>query len=109
MIDPLLFVALVAASAIIALAFFRGGGVETTLASLNAMFFIFQMLIATSRQYQLGAATFSSIDGKGRVAKGIRHMALEDEYGAASAQSMAERMLELVRIVKAGEKALQGA
>ena len=91
----------------LAVAFFRGGGVETTLSSINSMFFIFQMIVATSGMYQLGAASFSSIDGRGKVNKGVRHMALEDEFGTASARLLAERMVELARIVRAGQEALE--
>ena len=90
----------------LAVAFFRGGGVETTLASINSAFFIFQMIIATSRKYQLGAAAFSTESGTGGVNKGVHHMVLEDEFGITSARLLAERMLELARIVQAGERAL---
>jgi multimeric flavodoxin WrbA len=90
----------------LAVAFFRGGGVETTLSSINSMFFSFQMIIATSRTYQLGAASFTSTDGKGRVQAGVRHMAMEDEFGTQSGRFLAERMVELARIVKTGEEVL---
>ena len=90
----------------LAVAFFRGGGVETALSSINSMFFIFQMIIATSRIYQLGAGSFTSTDGKGRVQAGVRHMAMEDEFGTQSGRLLAERMVELARIVKTGEEVL---
>jgi len=80
--------------------------VETALSSINSMFFIFQMIIATSRTYQLGAASFTSTDGKGRVQAGVRHMAMEDEFGTQSGRLLAERMVELARIVKTGEEVL---
>lgn len=92
----------------LAVAFFRGGGVETALSSINSMFFIFRMIVATSGTYQLGAASFSSIDGKGKVSKDLRHMALEDAFGAASGRLLAERMVELARIVRAGQEAAEG-
>jgi len=90
----------------LAVAFFRGGGVETTLASLNAAFHIFQMIVATSRGYQLGAAALSSADGKGQVTKGVRHMALEDQFGNRSIVLLVQRMVELARIVREGTAAL---
>ena len=90
----------------LAVAFFRGGGVETALSSINSMFFIFQMIVATSRTYQFGAASFTSTDGKGRVQAGVRHMAMEDEFGTQSGRLLAERMVELARIVKTGEEVL---
>lgn len=91
----------------LAVAFFRGGGIETTLQSLNAVFFIFEMILATSRLYQLGAGALSSEEGKGGLRKGVRHMALEDKYGEASAIRLAERTAELARIVKAGTEAVK--
>jgi multimeric flavodoxin WrbA len=91
----------------LAVGFRRGGGIETTLASLNSMFFVFQMIVATSQRYHLGAAAFASIEGKGSVKKGIRHMALEDDFGTESARLLADRILELATIVRAGEKALK--
>jgi multimeric flavodoxin WrbA len=90
----------------LAVSFFRGGGVETTLSSINAMFFIFDMIVATSRLYQLGAASFSSLDGKGAVTNGVSHMALEDSYGMTSAKLLARRILELAEIVRAGKGGL---
>jgi multimeric flavodoxin WrbA len=91
----------------LAVAFFRGGGVETTLATMNTMFFVFEMIIATSRMYQIGAGALSSTEGKGRTAKGVRHMALEDDFGLLSARMLADRMVELARIAKAGQGALR--
>jgi multimeric flavodoxin WrbA len=52
-----------------ALAFFRGGGIETTLASLNLFFHVQHMIVANSGMYQLGAGAFTSRDGKGRFEK----------------------------------------
>jgi multimeric flavodoxin WrbA len=91
----------------LSVAFFRGGGVETTLATLNTMFFVFEMVIATSRMYQIGAGALTSTDGTGRTVKGVRHMALEDEFGVLSAQILADRMVELAKLVKAGQEALK--
>ena len=90
-----------------AVAYFRGGGIETTLSSINMFFFVHQMVVATSGLYQLGAAAFASRDGQGRFEKEIRHMVLEDDYGLASARLLVERAVELARIFKAGQGALQ--
>jgi hypothetical protein len=70
------------------------------------MFHIFQMIISNTRSYQLGGAAFTSRQGEGTVKKGIRHMVLEDTYGAQCAFTLGERMVELARIVKAGQAAL---
>jgi multimeric flavodoxin WrbA len=92
-----------------ALAFFRGGGIETALSSLNLFFHAQQMIMANSGFYQLGAGAYSSPDGKGRFKKEPRHIVLEDEIGVMSAKLLADRILELAAIVKAGQAALQGS
>ena len=90
-----------------AVAFFRGGGIETTLSSINMFFYVHQMIVATSGLYQLGAGACSSREGKGRFEKEIRHMVLEDDYGVSSAKLLVERAVELARIFRAGQKALE--
>jgi len=90
-----------------AVAFFRGGGIETTLSSLNLMFLTHQMIPSTSGLYQLGAGAYSSPEGKGRFVKEPRHAVLKDEYGVLSARLLADRAVELARLVKAGQRALQ--
>lgn len=89
----------------LALAFFRGGGIETTLSSLNLMFFAHQMIVATSGLYQLGAGAYSSREGKGRFEKAPRHTVLEDDYGTRSVKMLVDRVIELARIVKTDQKA----
>ncbi|MCG6533141.1 MAG: flavodoxin family protein [Syntrophales bacterium LBB04] len=89
-----------------AVAFFRGAGVETTLSSIDIFFLTHQMILANSRLYQLGAGAYSSREGKGRFEKEIRHMTLEDEVGVLSARMLMERVIDLARIIRAGTKAL---
>ncbi len=81
--------------------FLRHGGLETTLNILNATFALFNML-SVGR----GGLVLSSQDGKGKLIKGVRHMALEDSYGLSTAKSMVERAVELARIIQAGKRAL---
>lgn len=90
-----------------ALAFFRGGGIETTLSSINLFFLAHQMIVANSGLYQLGAGAYTSPEGKGRFQKEPRHVVLEDEYGVLSARMLVDRVVELARILKAGQKALK--
>lgn len=90
----------------IALAFFRGGGIETTLVSLNLFFHVQHMIVANSGLYQLGAGAYSSRDGKGRFEKAPRHFVLEDDVGMTAAKRLVDRVMELARIVRAGQKAL---
>ncbi len=89
------------------IAYFRGGGVETTLASINHFFLIHRMILAVSGLYQQGAAALSSLEGTGRFDPEPRHLVLQDQYGLKSARQLVERMCELIRLIKAGQKALE--
>jgi hypothetical protein len=92
-----------------ALAFFRGGGIETTLSSLNLFFHAQQMIVATSGLYQLGAGAYTSPDGKGQFVREPRHIVLEDRVGVMSAKRLIDRVVELARIVSAGQEALNAS
>ncbi len=92
----------------VAVTFFRGGGLETTLSSLDLFFLIHQMILANSRLFQLGAGAYSSREGKGGFEKDIRHMTLEDDYGVQSVRLLVQRVVELARIIRAGTQALEG-
>lgn len=85
----------------IVLAFLRHGGLETSLQILNNTFGLFQM-ISVGR----GGLVLSSTSGQGKVTKGIRYMALQDEYGLLSLKDALRRSIELAKIIKAGKKAL---
>ncbi|MCP4666372.1 MAG: flavodoxin family protein [Deltaproteobacteria bacterium] len=89
-----------------AIAFFRGGGLETTLSTMDLFFLTQQMIVATSGLYQLGAGAYASPEGIGRFHKEPRHLVLEDEYGVLSARMLVDRVVELARIMKAGREAL---
>jgi multimeric flavodoxin WrbA len=88
--------------AALVVAFLRHGGLETTLASLNGTFALFQMIAVGQ-----GGLVLTSTDGKGKVARGVRHMVMEDEFGLLSAKATVMRSIEIARIVQAGKKALQ--
>jgi multimeric flavodoxin WrbA len=91
----------------LAVAYYRGAGLETTLISLDLFFLTHQMILANSRLFQLGAGAFSSREGKGGFEKDKRHMTLEDDYGVQSAGLLVDRIIELATIVKAGLAALK--
>lgn len=84
------------------LAFLRHGGLETTLQILNSTFALFHM-IAVGR----GGLVLTSQDGTGKVIKGVRHMALEDEMGLSSAKEVVRRAVEIAHIMQAGKRALK--
>ena len=54
-----------------------------------------------------GGLALSSLDGKGKVIKGVRHMVLEDEFGLFSAKEVVQRAVELARIIQAGKRTLK--
>lgn len=82
--------------------FLRHGGLEATLSNLNTTFALFNM-ISVGR----GGLTLSSLDGKGKMAKGVRHMVMEDAFGLFTAKEVVQRAVEIAKIVQAGKKALK--
>ena len=82
--------------------FLRHGGLETTLSLLNSTFAIFGM-ISVGR----GGMALTSLEGKGKVTKGVRHMVLEDGLGVLTAKGAVRRAAELAKIIRAGKKALK--
>ena len=82
--------------------FMRHGGLEMTLSILNASFALFHMIPVGQ-----GGLVLSSLEGKGKVTKGIRHMALEDSFGLAAAKEVVQRATELAKIIQAGKRALE--
>jgi multimeric flavodoxin WrbA len=88
--------------AALVVAFLRHGGLEMTLGNLNSTFALFQMIAVGQ-----GGLVLTSVDGKGKITRGARHMALEDSFGLLSAKAVVTRALEIARIVQAGKKALR--
>jgi multimeric flavodoxin WrbA len=82
--------------------FLRHGGLEMTLSILNSTFALFGM-IPVGR----GGMVLTSLDGKGKINKGVRHMALEDGLGVLTAKGAVQRAAELAKIIQAGKKALK--
>jgi multimeric flavodoxin WrbA len=82
-------------------AFLRHGGLEMTLSNLNTSFALFNM-ISVGR----GGLALTSLDGKGKTTKGVRHMVMEDAFGLFSAKEVVQRAMEIAKIVQAGKKAL---
>ena len=83
-------------------AFLRHGGLETTHSLLDDTFALFNMIPAGR-----GGLALTSLDGKGKTTKGIRHMVLEDGWGLSSAREAVRRGVEIAKIIQAGKKALR--
>jgi multimeric flavodoxin WrbA len=90
--------------AALVIGFLRHGGLEMTLSILNTTFAAFGM-ISVGR----GGMVLTSLEGKGKVTKGIRHMALEDGLGVLTSKEAVRRAAELAKIIQAGKKALRNA
>jgi len=83
-------------------AFLRHGGLEATHSLLDDTFALFNMIPAGR-----GGLALTSLDGKGKTTKGIRHMVLEDGWGVSSAREAVRRGVEIAKIIQAGKKALR--
>ena len=83
-------------------AFFRDGGLESTLIGLNNTYARFNM-ISVGR----GGLALTSHEGKGKITKGIRHMVMEDVFGLSSAKEVVRRAIEIATVIQAGKKVLQ--
>jgi multimeric flavodoxin WrbA len=84
--------------------FLRHGGLEMTLSILNNTFALFNMIPVGH-----GGLALTSLDGKGKRTKGVRHMVMEDTFGLYTAKEVVQRAVEIARIIQAGKKALQSA
>jgi multimeric flavodoxin WrbA len=82
--------------------FLRHGGLEITLSNLNTTFALFNM-ISVGR----GGLALTSLDGKGKTTKSVRHMVMEDAFGLFTAKDVVRRAVEIAKIVQAGKKALK--
>jgi len=82
--------------------FLRHGGIEATLSNLNTTFALFNM-ISVGR----GGLALTSLDGKGKTTKGVRHMVMEDAFGLFTAKDVVQRAVEIAKIVQTGKKALK--
>ena len=88
--------------AALVVAFLRHGGLEATLSILNNTFALFNM-IAVGR----GGLALTSLDGKGKITRDVRHMVLEDSFGISTAKEVVQRAIEIAGIIQAGKKAIK--
>lgn len=79
----------------LAVSWFRHGGTETALLTLNQSFLIWDMIVAG-----LGAAGFSSINGTGKFDPSDKHLILKDEFALKQTEKTVKRMVELIKMVK---------
>jgi multimeric flavodoxin WrbA len=83
----------------------RNAGLEQTLMTINTAYHSLSMVVAAPDLGVHGAAAFSSVHGTGETRKGDRLLVKSDEYGMASARSVALRVGELATLIEAGKRA----
>jgi len=93
----------------LAVAWGRNAGLETTLLSLVSAMFILEM-VPISPMHEpgapFGAAGVSSKGGAGEFNRNDKLPVLKDEYGLVGARAVGKRVVEITKLLKAGETAL---
>ena len=82
-------------------AFLRHGGLEMTFGILNNTFALFGMIAVGQ-----GGLVLTSLDGKGKVSRGVRHMVLEDSFGVFTAKAVVMRAAGTGPDYSGGEESL---
>ena len=94
----------------LAVGWLRNTGIETTLLSIHSAFLAFAM-IPVGPPHGLGspygAVGLSSEGGTGKFNPEEKLGVLKDEYGLAGARRLAKRIVQVARLLKAGEQALK--
>jgi multimeric flavodoxin WrbA len=88
----------------LAVAWFRNAGLEQTLITINTAFQALGMVVASPDLGVHGAAAFSSVHGTGETRQGERLLVKSDDFGMASARSVAYRVGELATLIQAGRQ-----
>ena len=91
--------------AAIAVSWFRNSGIETTLASIHWALLTYRMVIAVPGSLStFGGSGLTSLSGSGDFHPKDKHQVLKDEFGIKTSRQTAKSMVELTRIIKAGQK-----
>ncbi len=86
----------------LAVSWFRSGGGELTLLTINRAFSSLGMFPIQ------GTIGFSTLNGLGKFDPEDKHLILKNERELESARRLAKRVVEIATIMKAGKKALAG-
>ncbi|MDO8692159.1 MAG: flavodoxin family protein [Dehalococcoidia bacterium] len=91
-----------------AVVWFRNGGIETALLSLVQSFMIFEMIpVGAGMPSLFGSAGVTSQNGTGKFDPDDYHEVLKDAYGMRTAKHVAQRAVELCKVLQAGKAAVQ--
>lgn len=90
----------------LAVSWFRHGGVENTLLGIYSSLLVFECIpVSVLHSNALfGAGAYSSIEGTGKLEEGDHLLIKRDGLGLKGGQALVKRMVELTRIIKAGQK-----
>lgn len=93
-----------------AVVWYRHGGIETALLSLLQAFMIFEMIpVGAGMPSLFGGAGVTSQGGTGKFDPNDYNEVLKDAYGVRNARHVAQRAVELCRLLKAGKEVVQPA
>lgn len=87
----------------LAVGWYKHGGIETTLFTLNLACSSLGMITIHGPGSPLGAGAVSSLNGTGKFTSDDKLIILKDKHGLKSAQRLAKRMVELIKITRAGK------
>ncbi len=89
----------------------RNAGPETALLSIISAYLMWGMIVASPGEggCQYGAAGLSSEGGSGRFDPQERNGVLKDKIGMASARAVGKRSVELARLVRLGQAAVESS
>ncbi len=92
----------------LAVAWSRHGGIETALLSIDYAFLLMEMIpVSVPLSGALyGGGGLSSLSGAGKFDPEDKLMVIKDDWGLKGARAIVRRMVELIRIVKAGKEVL---
>lgn len=93
--------------AALAVSWFRGGGAETTVLSINYALWGLGMLTVPS-PVSVGGVAVATLDGTGKFDLDDKNMVLKDEHGLKSARQLGKRVAETAKIIRLGKEALAG-
>lgn len=90
----------------LAVSWFRHGGLENTLTGIYSSLLLFEMLLVSNHHADafFGGGAYSSIGGTGDFDEDDHLLVKKDLHGMYAGKTIAKRIVELARLIKAGQK-----
>ena len=86
----------------LSLAWYRHGGLETTLLTMHLAFLVMEMIVAAPGSF--GGSGLASPGGEGAFDPKDKHQILKDEFGLSLARKTVDRVFELMAMVRAAQR-----